>query len=106
MAKISKFKKQTIFDLFAIKEYQDFIKEWLELYDKYMYNNPHPPYKVQKDCLYALMEGMIRKVYDFCQDIDDNIELSQFLAKWKADNVDRTINHYEDEKYLSDAESD
>ena len=96
MAKISKFKKQTIFDLFAIKEYQDFIKEWLELYDKYMANNPHPPYKVQKDCLYALMSGMIQKVYDFCQDQHDYEELSMFLTKWVSDNVNITIKHIED----------
>ena len=43
--------KDTWQRIFIINYYQEFIKEWLGLYDAYMKSNPHPPKKLENECI-------------------------------------------------------
>lgn len=51
MSKKTLIKKETWIRLFTLNFYQEFVKEWLDLYDAYMKSNPKPQKEIHMECL-------------------------------------------------------
>lgn len=83
--------------ILATREYQLFIKEWLELYDKYFSMNPKPFGEVKKDCEYSLLLGFLDKVLESNKgDIEQVKEFYNFLRKYEIENCLPLLNYVKD----------
>lgn len=86
--------KQTWSSLFAIKNYQDFIQEWLALYDSFFAVNPKIPHELEMDCMLKLTQGFVVKHFAKCTKNDDYMNLHDFLQAM-CDDIQEVVNPYE-----------
>lgn len=88
-----KISKDTIVKILATREYQQFIKEWLNLYDRYFALNPKPFPQVKKDCEYTLLLGFFDKMKESYNN-DELMDLYNTLERMKEE-IQLIVNPYE-----------
>lgn len=71
MAKNRVISRETWSRLFAIKNYQEFIQEWLSLYDAFFSVNPSIPHELEISCMAKLFVGFGEKYLAKCKNNDD-----------------------------------
>lgn len=84
----TRIKKETWTKLIVIKCYQDFLREWLQLYDAYMDVNPPIDVNLEDECMFQVVKGLIKK-YLFFLDVNTNIDKVQ-----RVDDIKNVITTY------------
>ena len=83
----------------AIVGYQEFIKEWFNLYDEYFNEHFCPDKKVIQNVWYLTIDGFIQKLIDNKLEVFDNtsfIEIRDMLQEF-VERLNNIINTIDDE---------